>query len=136
MRISSLLICDFAQVREGLLTICSGGISRVSVAQFPAQLSLMMASLLELGPEDIGPIHEITWRVSHVDVAETVAAGVAGVQVTEVPGAQPGELIQVPIVIDLRGLSVTASGQHDIKLSVDGAPELEIRSLWITPPGT
>jgi len=133
MRISNMMICDFAQVREGLLTVCSGGITRVSVPVLPAGLGVMVASLLEFGPDDVGPIHEITWRLSHVDGAETVANGTGAIQVTEAPSLEPGELMQVPLVIDLRPIAVLASGQFDFKLRLDGAEDLEIRSLWVSP---
>ncbi len=128
-----MMICDFAQVREGLLTVCSAGITRIFAPVLPAGLGVMVASLLELGPDDVGPIHEITWRLSHVDDAETVVSGIGAIQVTEAPALEPGELIQMPVVIDLRHIAVVALGQYDIKLRIDGAEDLEIRSLWVTP---
>jgi hypothetical protein len=136
MRISSLVVCDFAQVREGLLTICSGGITRVAVPEVPAPLGVMLAALLELGPGDMGPIHEVTWRVSHVEVAATVANGLGAVQVTQAPGHEPGEPVQIPLLVDLRHVAVSSLGQHDIKVTVDGAPDMEVRSLWVVsrPP--
>lgn len=134
MRISSLMVCDFAQVRDGLLTVCSAGITRINVPALPARLPVMVASLLELGPDDIGPVHEITWRLSHVDAAETVAAGTGALQVTETPEAEAGELVQMPMVIDLRSIAVTSLGQYDIKLRVDGAAVLEMCSVWVAPP--
>lgn len=128
-----MLICDYAQAREGLLTVCSGGITRIFVSVLPAPLPVMVASLLEFGPDDIGPIHEITWRLSRVDAAETVATGGGAVQITEVPASEPGELVQMPMVIDLRFIPVTSPGQYDIKLQVDSANELEMRTLWVVP---
>jgi len=126
-----MVVCDFAQVREGLLTICSGGITRVMVPEVPAPLAVMLAALLELGPEDIGPIHEVSWRVSHVEVAATVANGVGAVQVAHAPGHEPGELVQIPLLVDLRHVAVSLLGQHDIKVILDGAAEMEVRSLWV-----
>lgn len=128
-----MLICDFAQTREGLLTVCSGGITRVLCAGVPAPLRVMVAALLEFGPDDLGPIHEVTWRVSHVDTAVTVTDGTGALQVSDA-ASEPGELIQVPLLIDLRLIGTPSFGQHDIKLSVDGAPELEVRSIWIVAP--
>jgi len=132
MRISSMVICDFAQVREGLLTVCSAGITRIFAPVLPTALGVMVASLLELGPDDVGPIHELTWGLSRVDGAETVHSGTGAIQVTEAPSLEPGELIQMPVVIDLRLIVVLALGQYDFKMRLDGAEDLEIRSLWVT----
>ena len=47
-RLTTLLLCDFAQVREGLLFVSSGGISRVVQGTYPANPRLHLAMVVHL----------------------------------------------------------------------------------------
>ena len=50
MEIRVATICDFAQVRDGLLSVISAGITRVWRSQYPAPLGVMLALVFEVGP--------------------------------------------------------------------------------------
>lgn len=50
MEIRVATICDFAQVREGLLSVLSAGVTRVWQTQYPAPLGVMVALIFELAP--------------------------------------------------------------------------------------
>ena len=41
-RLTTLLLCDFAQVRDGLLFVSSGGVSRVVQSKYPANPRLQI----------------------------------------------------------------------------------------------
>jgi len=40
MKLEAALLCDFAEVREGLLFVVAGGITRVARASLPDRLGL------------------------------------------------------------------------------------------------
>ena len=46
MKVSVAAICDFAQVREGLLSVISAGINRLWRPQYPAPMGAMLALIV------------------------------------------------------------------------------------------
>ncbi len=53
-RLTTLLLCDFAQVREGLLFVSSGGVSRVVQSNYPANPRLHLAMVVHLPAASLG----------------------------------------------------------------------------------
>jgi hypothetical protein len=48
MRIIAGVLCDYAEVREGLLTIVSAGITRLWRAELPAPMGVFLALQVEV----------------------------------------------------------------------------------------
>jgi hypothetical protein len=132
--ISSGILCDFAQVREGLLFVASGGISRVYAAEVPAPLSVMLALLVEIPPDELASVHEIQIAIRRSDTAEDVTRAVLAVQAGG--DVYPGENLIVPAVLDLRGVRVSAHGSYDIRITVDGDVGI-LLTIYVVdkPPG-
>jgi hypothetical protein len=133
--ISSGILCDFAQVRDGLLFVASGGVTRAFRPELPAGLGVMLGLLVELPPGDIELVHELTVVVKQNETAEDIARFVAGVQAQG--DTYPGEALIAPLVLDLRNVPVEAYGSYDIRAAVDG--ELGIHLTFYVadkqPPG-
>lgn len=140
MEITAALLCDFAQVREGLLFVSSGGITRIFHApdgQFPQPLGLFLALTIEVGPEEIRQVHEIRVQVVQQSSAEVIGQVIGGMQPTgaTLPLA-PGEAGMVPVVIPLGPIGLPELGAYDVRVSADGlAPRILTVYLVDLPPG-
>ena len=53
MQIRAAVLCDFARVRSGLLTIVGAGISRIDTSVFPAALPVFLAIVIDPSPDEI-----------------------------------------------------------------------------------
>lgn len=113
MEIRVATICDFAQVREGLLSVLSAGITRIWNNQYPAPLGVMIALILEINPSDTLVPQEVRIRVENEDGAQLAEAS-GGFQMEPGPGHDPGELLVLPSVIDFRNLPIPAAGRYQI----------------------
>jgi hypothetical protein len=129
-RLTTLLLCDFAQVREGLLFVSSGGVSRVVQSTFPANPRLHLAMVVHLSAESLGQSHQVHVRLKYPDTAEVIANAEVAIQLNAVPAAFPGEGINLPQVIDLVPISFDRPGQVDVQVSIDGSPAGDL-SFWL-----
>ena len=113
MEIRVATICDFAQVREGLLSVLSAGITRVWQTQYPAPLGVMVALIFELAPGSASIPHEVQFRVENAD-GDRLAEGAGAIQADPSPGHDPGEMLTLPMVVDFRSLQLPAAGRYQI----------------------
>ena len=97
--ISSAILCDFAQVREGLLFVMSGGITRVLRPELPGKLGVKAAVVVEIGPEEIDQQHHVVVAVKHPASAQELAR--VGTTFQAGGALEPGESLYVPLVVDL-----------------------------------
>lgn len=117
--ISSVLLCDFAQVREGLLFVLSGGITRVYRPKLPGNLGVKAAVVVEIGFAEVGRAHQLVVSVKHAGTAQEMGRLTSGFKAG---GAlEPGESLYVPIVVDLAAVPVKEYGAHDVQVAIDGA---------------
>lgn len=116
MNISVAMLCDFAQVRNSLLFVSSGGISQLRRPAFPAPIGVMLALAVEVSElESKTPFH-VQVRVENED----------GVRVTELTGQlqigltdmDPGETRQIPLALDLRPLPLPSPGRYMIRITI------------------
>jgi hypothetical protein len=122
------VICDFAQVRENLLFICSGGITRVVRPSLPAALNLYVAAHLEFGEEDMTRPHQIVLVFNHVDSARSILRTSLAVELALPPHAHPGERLVFPLVWHLP--AVDSYGQHDVAIYLNDN-EVGRVTLWV-----
>lgn len=127
-RLTTTILCDFAQVREGLLFVSSGGITRIHRApEPPMAMGVALAFVLEIPPDEIELAHEVKVTVTRPEAVETVTEATVGLQLRQeqITGIQPGESIQFPWVVPLHNVGLPAYGAYDVKVSVDSqTPEL------------
>jgi|BarGraNGADG00212_1021973.scaffolds.fasta_scaffold25914_2 hypothetical protein len=119
------MLCDFAQVREGVLFVASGGVSRFYCPpERPAPMPLFLALMIECGPDEALLAHEVNVRVSHSGTAQELGRATVAFQ-AQPTNLNPGEGINVPVALPLGSVGVTEDGAHDIHVSVDsGAPTI------------
>ena len=75
--VRSAMLCDFAQVREGLLFVSSGGITRVAAPALGAPVSISVAGELEVLSYEAGTTHEITFKEAAIESAIWISIGLA-----------------------------------------------------------
>jgi hypothetical protein len=118
--LKSLILCDFAQIREGLLFVQSGGLTRLVAPSFPAKFACHVATLVWLPPHEAGTAHEMVMKVKSAATARlTATVKVALLETTPPSGLLPGEGRQVPIVVPLAAVSFPAPGEYDLQVEVD-----------------
>lgn len=128
MEITTALLADFAQVREGLLFVSSGGITRCYREELPAPLGVFLAVVLQLDRVEAERTHEVEVMVVDEDGGEL--ARIAGeIQLGE-PQLLLNENLNLPITFDLRNIPVERFGNVEARFYVGG----ELRAtlgLWV-----
>lgn len=121
MQLSSALLCDFAQVRDGLLFVSSGGVTRLYRSDFPAPMGVCLALVMEAHPTEATRPHELQVIIQGQD-GERVAELTAGFQLSadSTAALETGENVQLPQALDLRPVGLTSSGPHTIEILIDG----------------
>lgn len=135
-RLDALILSDFAQVREGLLFVQSGGLTRLVSASFPAKFACHVAAMVHLPPDEAVDAHTMVMKVKATDTATLVAT--VNVELHENPrpmSLQPGEGRQVPVVVPLLKVAFPAPGQYDLQVDIDDefAGDLNFRVEQRTP---
>jgi len=129
-RLTTLLLSDFAQVRERLLFVSSGGISRVVQTSYPAQPRIFLALVVHLPAGSLGRPHQVRIKLKYPDQAALIAQVDVTMNLDEVLGAHPGEGINMPQVIDLSPVVFEHPGQVDVQVSIDDEPAGDL-TFWM-----
>lgn len=128
--LTTLLLSDFAQVRERLLFVSSGGISRVAQTSFPANPGIHLALVVHLPAGTLGVLHRVLIKLKYPDQVATIAQVEIIIDLDEVAGANPGEGINVPQVVDLSLITFSHAGQVDVQVSIDDDPVGDL-TFWM-----
>ncbi len=136
MKIRVATICDFAQVRDGLLFVSSAGITRVWREQYPHQMGVMLAVILEVTQLEAQVPREIRVRVEDEDGMRLAEASV-GFQIgPPLPQLDPGEVMSVPLAVDFPTVALPAAGRYQVVIDpMDGDAEpvaLAFRAGFLT----
>lgn len=118
MDVTTALLCDFAQVREGMLFICSGGVSRLQRSGVPGPMGVSLALVIELDQIEGERPHELHVYVTGED-GDRYAQIEAGFQV-DTQGLAVGEKASVPVTLDLRLVQLPSPGPYDVRVYIDG----------------
>lgn len=120
MKIDTAFLCDAATVRDGLLNILGGGITRAGRVEFPAALGLTLALRILLHPTEADNPHKLVVRLQGIDGEE--AARVDIEFGAENPGTlEPGEQFSLPIPIPMPPqVQLPAPGRYSFELLIDG----------------
>lgn len=123
-------LCDRATVREGLLHILGAGVTQTSLA-LPNAADLDVALLIQADDRsEVSGRHTLSVVLKHEDGQRIGAAELIWeAPVVEQPEDAPhGSLpiLQLPIVVPLRGMILQNDGLHHVDVSVDGQPLAEV----------
>ena len=127
--LTTVSLCDYANVREGLLNVVSGGITRVAVhAGFPAQIEAHLAMSVYVHPHLVGRAHNGRVILRFPDTAEEIAR--VDFEFNVDAERQPGEGLNIPFALPLRGVTFPHAGQVDVSVSLNDAPA-GMLSFWV-----
>lgn len=135
MSIQIALLCDAANVREGLLNILSGGINRVYRPSLPSSIAVTLALLVELDPDGIDLPHEVTVQVNDPDgkVLGRIVAAFQRDPASAPPRLERGESAMLPVAVPLQLVMTDKYGRHAVRVRVDESDPV-IRPLWVQHP--
>jgi len=134
MDITSALLCDFAQVRDGLLFVSSGGITRMWRPELPGIMDLWLAVVVEVDLVEGRVPHEILVRIIDEDGGE--AATLQGsFQLNTDVDLNVGERLLMPMPFDLRGVALPRYGAYDVTIYLDNQLRRTL-NFWCYPPPT
>jgi hypothetical protein len=129
--VQSALLCDYAQVREGLLFICSGGITRIGVQHVGDPVQFFVAGHVELHPDELGRHHDLEFKVVPVNSARPVWAASIGIQTNAtVDGLFPGEITQIPFALAVGPFESIELGPHDVRVTINN-DETELLTFYV-----
>ncbi|HUR77920.1 MAG TPA: hypothetical protein VMZ22_08225 [Acidimicrobiales bacterium] len=118
-RVASALLCDAATVREGLLHILGGGITRLHRSEFPAPMQVTLVAQVVLTPSEIAFEHDVSATIQTED-GEVVVQANGHLEAGEPnPLLEPGESVILPLVINLTTVVVPVPGGYSIEIAVD-----------------
>ena len=138
MELDAALICDAASVRENLLFVLGGGITRYWREEIPADLRVSLALVLGVHPSEMSRPHELDVILMDADGAR-LAELKTGFQVdapTDGPGVDPTEPALIPQAIEFAA-RLPRAGRYgiDILLDAQHRKSLPFQLLSRTSPG-
>lgn len=115
----SLLLADYANVREGLLNVVSAGITRVAPrGDYPFHPDVFLAMMVYVNPDRIDETHEARVTVKYPETTEKIA------QIDFTFNAHaarfPGEGLYVPFALPLRDIVFPHPGEVDVSVALNG----------------
>jgi hypothetical protein len=133
LNVSLAVVCDYAEVRENLLTLVSAGITRLRRDTLPAPLAVFVALQLEVLAAERPFPHEVSARVIGPSGTELATIG-GGFQVGPTSDFEADESGVVSLPFDLRMISATEYGWHSVEITIDGANRQVLRIKVTRPP--
>lgn len=109
MQLVTLMLCDHAQVREGLLFVSSGGVSHLRRDEFPAPAGIMAALQVSV-PAGSSADADIAIRLHGPNGDELMNLD-AHLGTNGPAAAAP---VVVPMIIDLRPLELPGAGTYTL----------------------
>ncbi len=132
MRLDCALLCDAVTVRENLLHVLGGGVTRVARPQFPAPLGVGLAMRVMVHPTEAKSPHKLEARLLAED-GEEVASLEIGFQVGS-SEVRPGEELSVPFALPMSQLPLPRSGAYSFELLIDGIHQASVPFLAVASP--
>lgn len=127
--LTALLLCDYANIREGMLNILSGGITRIgSTHGFPTAIDATVAMSVYVHPHRVGEVHTGRLVMRYPDTIEEIAR--IEFQFEGDAELNPGEGLNFHFALPLQTIAATRAGQIDISVTIDEAPA-GLLSFWM-----
>lgn len=125
MRVDTALLCDWVTVRENLLHILGGGITRVWRDEFPAPLGASLALRFLLHPTETEASHGVRILLLDED-GKTVAAVEGNFGVGDKGATVPGEEVAVVIAMPMVNVGIEHEGAYSFEILVDGVHQSSV----------
>ena len=126
MRIDCALLSDAATVREGLLHILGGGVTRVGRPEYPAPVGLTLALRILVHPTETNRPHVLEISLQGEDGQRITALSIEFAMdqpVALAPGEQHSLAIPIPIP---DAVQLPIAGRYSFELLIDGIHQATI----------
>ena len=133
-RVASALLCDAATVREGLLHILGGGITRLHRSEYPAPMQVTLVAQVVLTPIEVGFAHDVSATIQTEDGVVVIEANGHLEAGPPNPLLEPGESVILPLVINLTNVVLNKPGGYSIEMSVDSVHQASLTFRAVTVP--
>jgi hypothetical protein len=120
VHIDCALLCDAATVREGLLHILGGGITRLHRPEYPSQLGTALAVRVMVHPTEADRSHLFEARLLSEDGEDVGNVQVSFEMSKPLGGMRPGEEVSVALPLPLHGFGLPRPGPYSFELLIDG----------------
>ncbi|MDQ1679667.1 MAG: hypothetical protein QOI42_526 [Frankiaceae bacterium] len=131
MRISTALLCDAATVREGLLHVLGGGVTRLGRGEFPAAMDVDLALMVQQHPTEFNGAHALRVILQDTDGRELAEAEMAWGPL-QVLDAMHTDAWQ-PVVVPLRSVLLPGPGDYSVEVLIDGIHQVSIDFVAMLP---
>ena len=131
MRVDCALLADAATVREGLLHILGGGVSRANRPEFPAPMFMSLGVRILVHPTEINDPHLVRILVLDAD-GQQLAESTLGFDPPPQEARDaflPGEEWSLPIAVNLSGVMLPRAGSYSVEVLVDGHHQASVGFL-------
>lgn len=125
MRIDSALLCDAATVREGLLHVLGGGVTRANRPEFPAPLGMTLALRVMIHPTETAAEHAMQVLLLTEDGQRIADIGI-GFGVSDPGQLAVGEEASLPLAIPLGQVVLPHEGAYSFELLIDGIHQVSV----------
>lgn len=132
MRIAAFL-CDAASVRENLLHVLGGGITRIWRERYPADMNVALAMMITLSPSEGRDKHVLQVTVTGAD-GEPIAQLDGEFAAQRGQDTLPGESLYVPVVLPLQRVPLPTEGQYAINVLVDRQEKVSLTVAAMSRP--
>ena len=133
MKLLTTLLCDYATVREGLLHVLGGGITRLWREDVPAPLNMSVAIVVELTQDEADLPHEV-----HVVVRDPnrnkIAEAMGSIQINAREAKyEANEKVLFPLALPFGPAGTRRRGTHTVDISIDNREHCELK-FWVLHP--
>jgi len=140
MNVDCALLCDAATVREGMLHILGGGVTRIARQGFPTQLGVALALRIVIHTTETGSQHAARVVLQSEDGAEVgrIEFGF-NIDAASTAALVPGEMISLPVALPTNQLVLPHAGGYSLEILIDGNHQVsvpfQIIDALALPPG-
>lgn len=135
MRVDCALLCDAATVREGLLHILGGGVTRLSRPSMPGPLSVQLALRIVVHPTEAALNHEGQVFIQTDDGARVAEIGFGFGSIEDPENKMlPGEEFALPLVVPTAGIVLPKLGAYAIEVLIDKIHQVSVPFAFISGP--
>jgi hypothetical protein len=125
MRIDCALLCDSVTVREGLLHILGGGITRINRDSFPGPLGAALALRIMVHPTETDRTHELRVMLLAEDGGRIAEIGIQ-FGVNDPTILEPTEEASLALPIQMHQVMVPRPGPYNFELLIDGIHQVTV----------
>jgi hypothetical protein len=127
------ILCDAVTVRERLMHLLGGGVTKMMPTAYPAPFAADLALLIAAPVNEVGGQHalvvELALRGGEAFFTATLAFGVN-------PSDSPDDTISLSIAIPLKRATISGPGVYEVSIFVDGTKfrTLRVEATEATAP--